>query len=263
MSKSGAKATQAKGGNKKAAASTTAAKPKEAKPSSATPAASATSSVQPNVATSVPASTIQPNTSAQPAVKTGAKGKKQNKPQVGGPQAQAKQTAQPGQKAAAGGKPSTGAAQQAAAVPAVAPAAAAAPAQSFLVPTRVVIITRGRYAGRKAVIVKNFADEKSKSRKFPHLLVAGIDKYPQKVTKDMGKRKLAKRSRVRPFLKVINQQHVMPTRYGLDVPLANVLKGATLEDVSVRHHKEADVKRAFQERYNTGKNRWFFSPLRF
>jgi len=94
-------------------------------------------------------------------------------------------------------------------------------------------------------------------------LVAGIDEYPLKVTKDMGKKKIAKRSRVRPFLKVINHNHVMPTRYGLDIDLSSVVKDAAIDDVAVRHKKEAEVKKVFQERYNTGRNRWFFTKLRF
>ena len=35
-----------------------------------------------------------------------------------------------------------------------------------------------------------------------HALVAGIDRYPRKVTKKMSKKKIQKRSKVKPFLKV-------------------------------------------------------------
>ena len=47
----------------------------------------------------------------------------------------------------------------------------------------------GRQAGKKAVIVKT-ADEGTKERKFSHALVAGIERYPRKVTKRMGKNKI-------------------------------------------------------------------------
>jgi large subunit ribosomal protein L27e len=46
----------------------------------------------------------------------------------------------------------------------------------------------------------------------PHLEVAGIDRYPRKVVKAMGKAKLEKRSKIKPFLKVVNFNHIMPTR---------------------------------------------------
>jgi large subunit ribosomal protein L27e len=37
---------------------------------------------------------------------------------------------------------------------------------------------------------------------FGHALIAGIDRYPRKVTKRMSKRKITLRSKVKPFLKV-------------------------------------------------------------
>ncbi len=63
-------------------------------------------------------------------------------------------------------------------------------------PTKVVIVTNGRYAGRKAVIVKNF-DEGTPSRPYGHALVAGIATYPRKVTKRMPKKKLDKHSKIK------------------------------------------------------------------
>ena len=50
----------------------------------------------------------------------------------------------------------------------------------FLKPNKVVVLLQGRFAGRKAVIVKNF-DDGTNSRPYGHALVAGIDKYPRKV----------------------------------------------------------------------------------
>lgn len=66
---------------------------------------------------------------------------------------------------------------------------------------KVVLLLGGRYAGRKAVIVKP-SDEGTSDKPFSHALVAGIDRYPRKVTKKMSKKKVAKRSKVKPFLKV-------------------------------------------------------------
>ena len=43
-----------------------------------------------------------------------------------------------------------------------------------------VVVLNGRYAGRKAVIVKNF-DEGTTSRPYGHALVVGINNYPRKV----------------------------------------------------------------------------------
>merc|ERR1712173_456718 len=54
-------------------------------------------------------------------------------------------------------------------------------------------------------------------RLYGHALVAGIDRYPRKVTKSMGKKKIAGRNKMKPFIKVINYNHVMPTRYSVDI----------------------------------------------
>ncbi|KAJ1876690.1 60S ribosomal protein L27B, partial [Coemansia sp. S17] len=75
---------------------------------------------------------------------------------------------------------------------------------------------KGRYAGKKAVIVKNF-DEGTKERPYPHAIVAGIERYPLKVTKSMTARKVAARSHVKSFIKVVNYAHLMPTRYSLEL----------------------------------------------
>lgn len=66
---------------------------------------------------------------------------------------------------------------------------------------KVVIVLCGRYAGRKAVVVKTY-DDGTSDKQFGHALVAGIDRYPRKVTKKMGKAKLKKKSKIKPFLKV-------------------------------------------------------------
>ena len=84
----------------------------------------------------------------------------------------------------------------------------------FLKPGKVVIVLSGKYAGKKAVIVKQF-DDGTESRPYPHAIVAGIEKYPLKITKSMGQKRVAKRSRVKPFVKVVNYTHLMPTRYAL------------------------------------------------
>merc|ERR1711879_71753 len=87
----------------------------------------------------------------------------------------------------------------------------------FLKSGKVVILLQGKYAGRKAVIVKSY-DEGTNERPYGHCMVAGINRYPLKVTKNMGAKRLAKRSKVKPFIKVVNYNHIMPTRYSFEDP---------------------------------------------
>jgi len=127
-------------------------------------------------------------------------------------------------------------------------------------------LLNGKHAGHKAVIVKTFdeGDKSSDKKHYGHALVAGVAHYPRRVTKDMTKKQLAKRSRVKPFLKMVNYNHAMPTRYGLDIDLKNIVTPeAVYGEKANRKTVRGKVKKLFEERYQSGKNRWFFTKLRF
>ncbi|XP_074310616.1 large ribosomal subunit protein eL27y-like [Silene latifolia] len=132
----------------------------------------------------------------------------------------------------------------------------------FLKPGKAVILLQGRYAGKKAVIIKNY-DEGTGDRKYGHCLVAGISKYPSKVIKKDSVKKQAKKSRVKSFVKMVNYNHIMPTRYTLDVDLKEVVSADVLGSRDKKVTAAKEVKTRFEERFKTGKNRWFFSKLRF
>ncbi|KAI4823184.1 hypothetical protein E4T44_10124 [Aureobasidium sp. EXF-8845] len=126
---------------------------------------------------------------------------------------------------------------------------------------RVAIISRGRYAGKKVVIIQP-VDQGTKSHPFPHALVAGIERYPQQVTRRMSKGRQAKRSKVKPFIKVVNYNHIMPTRYTLELEgLKGAVTNDTFKEVSQREDAKKNIKKALEERYQSGKNKWFFTPL--
>ncbi|GAA5852896.1 hypothetical protein JCM8547_004724 [Rhodosporidiobolus lusitaniae] len=130
-------------------------------------------------------------------------------------------------------------------------------------PGKVALVLSGRYAGRKVVVIRQ-SDEGTKERPYPHAIVAGVDRYPRKVTKGMGKKRIEKRSKVKPFVKSINYNHLLPTRYALELEgLKGVVAPETFKEVSSREDAKKQVKKLFEERYLAGKNRWFFSPLRF
>uniref|UniRef100_A0A6N2MJ05 60S ribosomal protein L27 n=1 Tax=Salix viminalis TaxID=40686 RepID=A0A6N2MJ05_SALVM len=120
----------------------------------------------------------------------------------------------------------------------------------FLKTNKAVIILQGKYAGRKAVIVRSFDD-------------GTRDRATSKVIKKDSAKKTAKKSRVKCFIKLVNYQHLMPTRYTLDVDLKDVVTADCLstKDKKVTACKETKAK--FEERFKTGKNRWFFTKLRF
>jgi large subunit ribosomal protein L27e len=107
-------------------------------------------------------------------------------------------------------------------------------------------------------------DDGTTDRPYPHAIVAGIDRYPLKVTKRMGSKLVAKRSKVKPFIKVINYNHLMPTRYQLDMELKSVVTQDVFEgEVAKRAEVKKACKKVLEERYKSGKNSWFFKKLRF
>eukprot|EP00252_Welwitschia_mirabilis_P014174 TRINITY_DN31223_c0_g1_i1.p1 TRINITY_DN31223_c0_g1~~TRINITY_DN31223_c0_g1_i1.p1 ORF type:complete len:136 (+),score=11.62 TRINITY_DN31223_c0_g1_i1:245-652(+) len=132
----------------------------------------------------------------------------------------------------------------------------------FLKPNKVVILLQGRFAGKKAVIVKNF-DDGTPGRPYGHCLVAGIAKYPKKIIRKDSAKKTGKKSRVKAFIKIVNYNHIMPTRYALDVDLKSIVTPDKLETKDKKVTALKAVKAAFEERFKTGKNRWFFTKLRF
>ncbi|KAH9414763.1 ribosomal protein L27 [Dermatophagoides pteronyssinus] len=129
-------------------------------------------------------------------------------------------------------------------------------------PGKVVLLLAGKYAGRKAVILKN-QDEGTNAKSYGHALVAGIDRYPRPVTRRMGKKKRAKRSRIKPFLKVVNYNHMMPTRYIVEMALEKVDAKEIVKDQAARRKARQEVRSKMEERYKSGKNKWFFTKLRF
>lgn len=132
----------------------------------------------------------------------------------------------------------------------------------FLKPNKAVLLLQGRFAGRKAVIVKAF-DEGTRDRPYGHCLVAGVAKYPSKAIRKDSAKKTAKKSRVKAFIKLVNYQHVMPTRYSLDVDLKEVATVDALQSRDKKVTAAKEIKARLEDRFKAGKNRWFFTKLRF
>jgi large subunit ribosomal protein L27e len=89
--------------------------------------------------------------------------------------------------------------------------------------------------------------------------------------KAMSAKKVEKRTKVKPFVKAINYNHLMPTRYSVDFELKKIVDDSALNP-DVRKDVRKQVKKVFEEKYRsqTAKNektavgvKYFFSKLRF
>ena len=62
---------------------------------------------------------------------------------------------------------------------------------------------------------------------------------------------------------VVNYSHLFPTRYALELEgLKGSVSNDTFKEPSQREDAKKLIKKQLEERYQGGKNKWFFQPLR-
>jgi len=89
----------------------------------------------------------------------------------------------------------------------------------------------------------------------------------------MSAKKVAKRSKMKAFLKYINVRHVFPTRYAVDMDLKKVVDENELTADEGKVECRKALKKVFEERYLNQKtitsekkaagSNYFFQKLRF
>ena len=122
----------------------------------------------------------------------------------------------------------------------------------FLKPGRVVLILSGRFAGKKAVVVRAY-DEGTKDRPFGHCLVVGVEKPPLRISKKMPEKRQQRKIRVKPFVKYVNYTHIMPTRYVVsqDLDLKNVVSDERMSKVDTRKDLRKELRNLLTDKYKT------------
>merc|ERR1711959_887510 len=143
----------------------------------------------------------------------------------------------------------------------------------FLKDGKIVVCLQGRYAGKKAVILKT-NDDGGKDPPYGHCVVAGGAKAPLPTTKSMCrptpkmKKLVQRRSRVKTFVKIINYTHVMPTRYSVENTMVKNLKTYltpdTFTDQGAKKKFLKSARGVFETKYKEKDGqRWLFEKLRF
>jgi large subunit ribosomal protein L27e len=130
-----------------------------------------------------------------------------------------------------------------------------------------VILTNGRHAGKKALILSVFP-EATEARKYPHALVLGIEKSPKKLSRDMSQEQLVKRTQIRCFFKMVNCGHLLLTRHVLKdddfwarVKAEDVV--SSLSDTAQKKDRLEIVTKIVRQKYLNNKMPWFFKHLQF
>nr|UXY87983.1 60S ribosomal protein L27 [Cryptomonas curvata] len=144
---------------------------------------------------------------------------------------------------------------------------------------RIVVVLNGRFSGCKAVIInnKNLSIGKN-SQIFESVCLLGIQKYPSNIKKKMNKAKQIKNHKIKIFLKSMNKNHFLPTRYNIDFGETNNEKIKKFVTDYFWYKKSKDefknkefnyknqfnfIKNVLLDKYLSNKNKWFFSKLNF
>jgi large subunit ribosomal protein L27e len=80
--------------------------------------------------------------------------------------------------------------------------------------------------------------------------VAGIERNPLRVTSKMSQKKVERRTKVKPFVKLVNYNHLMPTRYLIssEIDLKTVVSEDKLANKESRKSMKREVRKLFQEK---------------
>ena len=165
-----------------------------------------------------------------------------------------------------------------------------------------VIILGGRYAGKKAVIVKNF-EEGDTNRPYGHALVAGVERTPLKASPPLGKPSRPSpgwpscRVRLQCGTRLLltpapatghaedvaeaggealqaeavsedcqllaRDAHALQPRQRDRCLAKAAVNKADIKEPTKKRAARNKVKAIFEGRYTQGQNPWFFSKLRF
>lgn len=126
-------------------------------------------------------------------------------------------------------------------------------------------------AGLKAIIVKSA--KKYEGKNYESVLLLGIKNSPLKITRKMSTKKTFKKSRIKMFLKIFNVNHLLPTRYVIDISDIKDLipeKRENIEQISedLKNLKSENnillkFNNIFSDRFFAGKNKWFYKKMKF
>lgn len=80
----------------------------------------------------------------------------------------------------------------------------------------------------------------------------------------MGKKKVEKRIRIKPFLKVTSLQHLLPTRCIFDAEFdKSLVNKESIKEPRKKKNAILSVKKELETHHKTGKSKWLFTKLRF
>mmetsp|Transcript_61 Transcript_61/g.89 ORF Transcript_61/g.89 Transcript_61/m.89 type:complete len:141 (-) Transcript_61:3895-4317(-) len=132
---------------------------------------------------------------------------------------------------------------------------------------RIVVLLKGKYAGRKAIIYDKLNSKKDKKNP-DKVYLFGIKNYPKRIIRKMNFERKIRKSNVKIFFRKVNSRHVFLTRYIFDgIDSLNALFEQNLISISKNLKFDSAKKKLFNNVFTdiflSGRNKWFFKKLKF
>ncbi|WUR02431.1 ribosomal protein eL27 [Vairimorpha necatrix] len=124
----------------------------------------------------------------------------------------------------------------------------------LFIPNMIVIPTAGKFAGKKAVVVKNLDNR--------NVLIAGVQRLPKESEDYMSKVEKRKNDRFLSFVKKVNVRHLMATRYKADIGLGEA-DYSKIDDLNIKKEVRNKVVEIMKKAQESGKAKFLFTELKF
>lgn len=122
-------------------------------------------------------------------------------------------------------------------------------------PNMIVLLTKGRLAGKKAVVVKVLDNNM--------LIVAGVGRTPVESEDYLANWEKRRNEKLLTFIKKINVKHVLATRFKADVGLNTVDTNNILESRQEKTAANIKVNEILKSALDNQKAKWLFTSLKF
>lgn len=122
-------------------------------------------------------------------------------------------------------------------------------------PNMIVLISNGRLAGKKAVVVKELENNM--------IVVAGVVRVPVESPDYLPTWQKRKNEKFVTFIKKINIKHVIATRYKADIGLEAVEVENAIENINAKATLNGEANKILKNAYEAKKAKWLFTQLKF
>lgn len=122
-------------------------------------------------------------------------------------------------------------------------------------PNMIVVLTHGRLAGKKGVVVGQLNENT--------IVVAGINRTPVPSQDFMPKWQKVKNEKFLTFVKKVNVNHVIATRYKADVADDSMKPADMLADLNAKRQANVEMNKLLRAAYDANRSRFLFTELKF